>query len=84
MKKKKRLVHFLISKSRCIIFFKTFTFLPHYGKMRFHGRKDFDIMKKLNIYFLAVSIALETTPSQIVRAQEVQFELQTEDTTLTN
>jgi len=81
MKKKKRLVHFLISKSRCIIFFKTFTFLPHYGKMRFHGRKDFDIMKKLNIYFLAVSIALETTPSQIVRAQEVQFELQTEDTT---
>lgn len=39
----------------------------------------FYIMKKLNLYFLAVSIALEMIPAPIARAQEVEFESQTED-----
>lgn len=42
----------------------------------------FYIMKKLNLYFLAVSIALEMIPAPITRAQEVElFESQTEDLT---
>lgn len=36
-------------------------------------------MKRLNLYFLAVSIALEMIPAPIVKVEEVQFELQTED-----
>lgn len=36
-------------------------------------------MKKLNIYFLAVSIALEMTSASTVKAQTIEYELQTED-----
>ena len=39
----------------------------------------FYIMKKLNIYFIAVSIALEATSASTVNAQTIEFELQTED-----